>query len=231
MVQEAAARPAVLTGEKREDVGRSDRDTERQIERPEPLLEEDVEDSRREHAPHGASFDDERDTTGGLPHGPVFLTKGGAAVNRVYTRKVRRERGLIVIIAYKLVKGGLWLILAVVLMVLMRMGFDGELLGLAEALRHHALADLVVRAASRRALWTIVVALVADGAMSLLEGWALLHGRWWGPWLVVVATGSLLPFEVVALVKHVRPVRAALLAVNVVIVVYLARKAARERRT
>jgi uncharacterized membrane protein (DUF2068 family) len=147
---------------------------------------------------------------------------------------VRRERGLVVIIAYKLVKGALWLVIAVVLSVLIQMGLGGELLTFAEHLRHHAhawsldLAALVVRAANRRALWTIVVALVADGAFSLVEGWALLYGRWWGAWLVVVGTGSLVPFEVLALARHPHAVRAALLGVNVAILVYLARKAMRE---
>jgi uncharacterized membrane protein (DUF2068 family) len=148
---------------------------------------------------------------------------------------VRRERGLVVIIAYKLAKGGLWLILAPVILVLMRLGLGDRLVGLAEHLRHHAhawsleLAELVVRAASRRGLHTIVVALIADGAMSLLEGWALWHGHWWGPWLVVVATGSLLPFEVVAIVRKVHPIRVILLFVNLAIVAYLARKALRDR--
>jgi uncharacterized membrane protein (DUF2068 family) len=148
---------------------------------------------------------------------------------------VRRERALLLIIAYKLGKGGLWLVLAVVIAVGMRMGLEGRLLGLAVQLRHHSqawsleLAHLVVRAASKRGLWTIIVALVADGLLSLLEGWALLHGHWWGPWLVVVATGSLLPFEIVALIRHARPGRAVLFVVNAVIVVYLARKALRER--
>jgi uncharacterized membrane protein (DUF2068 family) len=149
---------------------------------------------------------------------------------------MKRERGLVVIIAYKLAKGCLWLVVAPTLAVLIQLGLGGELLGLANALRHHAhawsleLAELVVQAASRRALWTVVVALLADGSVSILEGWALLHGHWWGPWLVVGATGSLLPFEVVAFARYPHGVRAALLAVNVAIVVYLARKALRERR-
>jgi uncharacterized membrane protein (DUF2068 family) len=92
------------------------------------------------------------------------------------------------------------------------------------------LADLVVEASSRRALKTIVVALLADGSLTLVEGWALFHGHWWGPWLVVVATGALLPLEVVSLVRHPRIVRLLLLLVNVAIVVYLARTALRERR-
>jgi uncharacterized membrane protein (DUF2068 family) len=116
------------------------------------------------------------------------------------------------------------------------MGLGDRIHGLAEHLQHHAhawsleLARLLTRAASHRGLLTIVVALVADGIASLIEGWALLHGRWWGPWLVVVTTGSLLPFEIVALARHPHPVRFAVLCVNVVIVVYLARNAIGERR-
>jgi uncharacterized membrane protein (DUF2068 family) len=141
-----------------------------------------------------------------------------------------------VIIAYKLVKGGLWLVFAAVILASMHLGLGDRLLGVAAHLRHHSrawsldLAEIVVHAATRRGLWTITVALIADGALSLVEGWALVHGRWWGPWLVVVATGCPLPFEVVALVRRPHPVRTVLLVVNVAIVVYLAQKALREHR-
>jgi uncharacterized membrane protein (DUF2068 family) len=147
----------------------------------------------------------------------------------------RRERALVLIIAYKLGKGCLWLVFAAIIVASIRAGLGHRLLGLADHLRHHsgawslALADLVVRAASRRGLWTITVALLADGTMSLLEGWALLRGHWWGPWLVVLATGTPLPLEVRAFVRHPHAVRAALVVVNLAIVIYLARKAVRER--
>lgn len=149
---------------------------------------------------------------------------------------MRRDRGLRVIVAYKLTKGVLWLVFAAVLLVLMHMGLEDKLAGLAAALRHHAhawslaFARVVVTAGTRRGLWTLIVALLADGCVSLVEGWALLRGRWWGPWLVVVATGSLLPFEILALIRHLHPVRAVLFVANVVIVVYLARTALAERR-
>jgi uncharacterized membrane protein (DUF2068 family) len=149
---------------------------------------------------------------------------------------VRREKLLWLIIVYKLGKGALWLAFAAAIMVAIHFGLEDRMLGLAAELRHHArawsleLARLLVRAASRRGLWTITVALVADGSFSLVEGWALLHGHWWGPWVVVVGTGSLLPFEVVALARHLHTVRAALLVLNGLIVVYLARKALREGR-
>ncbi|MGH7436907.1 MAG: DUF2127 domain-containing protein, partial [Polyangiaceae bacterium] len=112
----------------------------------------------------------------------------------------KREAALSLIIGYKLVKGVTWLVLAVVILVLMHMGLEDSLLGLADHLRHHAnawslaLARLVVGAASRRGLAAILVALLADGCYSLVEGWALVHGRWWGPGLVVFGTGTLLPF-------------------------------------
>jgi uncharacterized membrane protein (DUF2068 family) len=149
---------------------------------------------------------------------------------------VPRERGVVLIIAYKIGKAAIWFVLAAVIAVMTGMGLGSDLLGLAAHLRHHAgawsleLADLVTRAATRRSLWTIVVALVADGLMSVLEGWALWHGHWWGPWLVVVATGSLLPFEVVSFLRRPHAVRAAVFVVNVTIVAYLARQALRERR-
>jgi uncharacterized membrane protein (DUF2068 family) len=149
---------------------------------------------------------------------------------------VPRERGLAIIIGYKLIKGGLWLVLAVTLLVLMQLGIGDEILGVAGHLRHHSgawslqLADLLVRASTRRGLWTLFVALIADGTLTLVEAWALIRGHWWGPWLVVVATASLLPFEVVALVRHPHVSRVLLFAVNLLIVGYLGRKAVREHR-
>lgn len=149
---------------------------------------------------------------------------------------VRRDRGVVLIIVYKAVKGGLWFVLATAIAVLVRLHLADHVAGAAEVLRLHArpwsieLANLLVRASSRHALWTLVIALYADGTVTLVEGWALFHGRWWGPWLVVVATGALLPFEVVSLVRHPHVVRAALLLVNAAIVVYLARVASHHAR-
>jgi len=148
----------------------------------------------------------------------------------------RRERGLTLIIAYKLVKGGLWLVLDLLLIGLGRIGLANRLSGFAEHLRHHAgawsleLADLIARAASLGGLWIIVIALAGDGLVSLIEGWALQRGRPWAAWLVVFTTGSLLPFEVVALVRRPSAVRVALVSANLAIVAYLTRKAFRERR-
>jgi uncharacterized membrane protein (DUF2068 family) len=149
---------------------------------------------------------------------------------------MHRERGVTLIIFYKFGKAGVWLILAGVIAVMTRMGLGAHLLALADHLRHHAgawsleLAELVTRAATGRGLWVVVVALVADAAVSLVEGWALWRGHAWGSWLVIGATGSLLPFEVVALLRHPHLVRLAVLVVNAAIVAYLVRKERREIR-
>jgi uncharacterized membrane protein (DUF2068 family) len=159
-----------------------------------------------------------------------------AALARPPASSVRRRRGLLLIVVYKLAKGVLWLVFAVVILVLMRFGLAGSLLGFAAHLRQHAgawsveLGKLVVSAASRRGLHVICVALVADGLGSLVEVWALVYGRWWGPWLVVVTTAALLPFEVVAFLRHRHAVRAAVFFANAAIAWYLARTAIRERR-
>jgi uncharacterized membrane protein (DUF2068 family) len=142
-----------------------------------------------------------------------------------------RARGLTIIIAYKLIKGVLWLTFAVVILVLMHFGLESRVLGFAVHLRHTAhawsiaLGNLIAHAANRRGIFAILVALTADGVVSLVEGWALVHGRWWGPWLVVVTTASLLPFEAFAFVRHRRAIRAAVFCGNAAIVWYLARTA------
>ena len=149
---------------------------------------------------------------------------------------MQREGGLKIIIAYKLGKGGLWVALGLLGAVLTHLGLGDHLLGLADHLRHHSrawsvwLARLLTSASTGHRLWAVVVALLADGALSLVEGWALLRGHWWGPWLVVAASGSLLPLELVELVRKPHLGRAILLLVNLVIVIYLVRKARSERR-
>ncbi|MGH7269997.1 MAG: hypothetical protein ACREJ3_06160, partial [Polyangiaceae bacterium] len=85
---------------------------------------------------------------------------------------MRRDRGVTVIIAYKLIKGGLWLIFGTVLAVSIRMGLSDRIAGLADQLRLHArpwsleLARVAMKASSRRALWTVTVALFADGGLT-----------------------------------------------------------------
>lgn len=150
---------------------------------------------------------------------------------------MKRPVGLEAIIVYKLVKavaeaglGGaaLWLVLR---------GAEAGAATLAEVLLEHftgawalRAATLVVRAATSTHVKFVAAASFADAALSAVEGLSLRAGRWWAPWLVVIATGSLLPWEVWEILRRPTWSRALLLAVNMAVVVYLLRGVAREHR-
>jgi uncharacterized membrane protein (DUF2068 family) len=93
------------------------------------------------------------------------------------------------------------------------------------------LTDLLVRAAVPHYVELAILALLLDGVLTLCEGWALYRRFTWAPWLVVIATGSLLPFEMLELVRRLRTGRLLTLFANLAIVTYLGVRAAREVRT
>jgi uncharacterized membrane protein (DUF2068 family) len=141
------------------------------------------------------------------------------------------------IVLYKLLKCAAQIALGVVLFGLVLTGHAGALQSLAELLRHHAsqawalrAASFLMRVATPRHVELTALALALDGVLSGVEGWALHTRRWWAEWLVVIASGSLLPYELFELVRHLRAGRALVLVVNAVIVVYLARRAWRRGR-
>jgi len=147
------------------------------------------------------------------------------------------EAALRLIILYKLAKAALALCFAVVLWGLVVEGQTDRLLDMVAAFRHHLtaawsleLVDALVSAADRHHIEFFAAAVTLDGALTLVEWYALHTGRPWGEWLVVIATGSLIPFELVAIVRHKRVGRVVLMILNVAIVVYLARRALAKHR-
>jgi uncharacterized membrane protein (DUF2068 family) len=58
-------------------------------------------------------------------------------------------------------------------------------------------------------------------ALFLTEGTDLLFRKRWAEWLTIVATSSLMPFEVYELVKELTVVRLLALLVNAAVVLYL----------
>jgi len=129
--------------------------------------------------------------------------------------------GLTLIVGYKIVKGILELIVGGMLLML---GSGG----LAEEIRRHlteawsvVLAERLIDASTAQHVLVIVAAVAMDGAVTLIEGWAL-HRRYpWSGWLVAGTTSIFLPFEVIMLIRHPSAGRALLLLLNVLIVVYL----------
>jgi len=141
------------------------------------------------------------------------------------------------IVLYKAVKSAAALAAGVILLVLLPFGLPGWLDHLAERLRHHFvqawtvhLADWLVRHVSRHRIELSIAALFIDGTLTGVEGWSLKRRFWWGPWLVVVASGSLLPFEIYAWSHHPHLGRAVLFVVNLAIVLFLAHHAWRQHR-
>ncbi|MBS2022051.1 MAG: DUF2127 domain-containing protein [Deltaproteobacteria bacterium] len=141
------------------------------------------------------------------------------------------------IIVYKAAKSALQLLAGLGMILALLIGVERQLHALEVALRQHftegwsaRLALVLAHYANVKTLRIGVLAITVDGVLSGVEAWALHHRRWWGPWLVVVASGSLIPVELYEVVRHPHVGRVLLLALNGVVVTYLARRALREHR-
>jgi uncharacterized membrane protein (DUF2068 family) len=154
-----------------------------------------------------------------------------------HAERAKKAAGIRVITAYKLTKGAVQIAGAIALSIFIATGHGHSLHDVATKIRNHAtgawsmaLSDFIVSAVEPRHLWILVGALACDGLLSTIEGVALQRGKWWGPWLIVVATSALVPFELVALFHGVHAGRLVALIVNAIIVWYLVRRTLREHR-
>lgn len=118
-------------------------------------------------------------------------------------------------------------------LILGSVGLAEKLTAIARVIRHHAteawsiaLAERLIYASTAHNVFIVAVAVIVDGIVTLVEGWAL-HGRYrWSRWLVVATTSSLLPFELVTLVRHPSAGRVMLVLVNALILLYLIQRRA-----
>ena len=143
--------------------------------------------------------------------------------------------GLRLIIGYKIGKGIVQAALALALPILMRLGVTTRVVARIARFAEHVVHGWTAVLARRVALWltpnhlTLVsVALGLDALVSGFEAWALHRRFRWAPWLVVIAGSSLIPFEIVELVRRLRVGRAVILVLNLAIIGYLIRRARRE---
>ena len=81
-----------------------------------------------------------------------------------------------------------------------------------------------VDAVEGRALHELAWVALAFGALHGAEGVGLWLRRRWSEYLCLVSTGALLPMEIHELVSEPTPVHALVLAANVAVLVYLARR-------
>jgi uncharacterized membrane protein (DUF2068 family) len=149
-----------------------------------------------------------------------------------------RAAALRAIIAYKTLKASAQLGLATLMLCLWPFGLEDRVESAARMLHQHAtqtwarhLSGFLLRHATERALELLVLALAVDGALTAFEAFSLRRGYAWGPWLVVVATSLLLPFELFDLFEAPHLSRLVILLVNAAIAGYLARSALRHRET
>jgi uncharacterized membrane protein (DUF2068 family) len=156
-----------------------------------------------------------------------------------YVLRVRTPpTGLRLIITYKFTKAVLQVAAAVLLFYGAAHGLNARLAEFAEKLREHAVhawsnvfaAALLRFTHSKHSLTWTAYALLADAVLSSIEGWALSRSYTWGEWLVVVTTAALIPFEIRALMRHLRVGRVILFVLNVTIVAYLIVNIRRRRR-
>lgn len=150
---------------------------------------------------------------------------------------MRRAAGLEAIIVYKLAKAVGEAGLGAVAVWLVVRGAEAGAASLAEMVLEHftggwalKVATALVRAGTSMHVKLIAVAAFGDALLSAVEGLALRAAKWWAPWLVVVATGSLLPWELWEMLRKPAWLRALILIVNVAVVVYLLRDVVREHR-
>ena len=150
---------------------------------------------------------------------------------------VKRPLGLEAIIDYKLTKAVVELILGLLLVIGLVRGAEAMSATFAQVILDHAsgawalrVATIIVLTGTSGHVKIAAAVAIADSVLSAVEGLALRAGRWWAPWLVVIATGSLIPVEIWEIIRKPKPVRGAILIINWAILVYLLRIALREHR-
>jgi uncharacterized membrane protein (DUF2068 family) len=138
--------------------------------------------------------------------------------------------GVHLIVLYKAIKAVAEVALSLVLVVLAATGELATLRELSIQLREHFASRWSLMAGramtalfSERGVHLLQIGLALDGVLSAFEGWSLWRGRRWGRWVVVIATATPLPLEVVEIARSHRPSRAFLALLNVAVVAYLAR--------
>jgi uncharacterized membrane protein (DUF2068 family) len=139
---------------------------------------------------------------------------------------VTRDRGLVAIASFKLVKGALVVALGVGALKLLDPAAAARLKLWLSHLSLQSGQQFVERTLSFVSKLTghaevISVGAIVYGSLFLVEGIGLWRGKRWAEWLTVIATSVFIPFEIYELVKKVDVTRILALVVNVAVVVYL----------
>jgi uncharacterized membrane protein (DUF2068 family) len=138
------------------------------------------------------------------------------------------EAGLRLVATFELIKGVFAMLVAAVLLIFLK----GDL----PTTVRHALDHLRMspRAGLGRAAVHVATQLAALPSLALLglaalyaaargiEGYGLWHGRAWAEWFGIASGAVYVPFELATAVRHPTVVHVSLLALNILVVAYLA---------
>jgi len=149
---------------------------------------------------------------------------------------IQRPRALQIIAVFKLLKAICLLLVAAAAFALIRsVRLDALAEWIASLPIQHGhrllvrLLDTLLQLGPRKFV-AIGTAACVYASLFLVEGWGLWNGKRWAEYLTVIATTSLIPFELWEIVHRVTLLKVCALTVNMVIVWYLIRLLRQEKR-
>jgi uncharacterized membrane protein (DUF2068 family) len=151
------------------------------------------------------------------------------------TKAAEGGTALLLIAIFKLIKGILLLAVGVGAVKLLHRDLAETVTHWAHVLRvdpeNRHIHDLIARVfrVTPKQLRELSVGTFIYASLFLTEGTGLLLRKRWAEYLTIITTGGLIPLEVYEISRHITATNVAVLAINVVIVVYLVIRVRRNR--
>src|SRR6266851_2205137 len=151
--------------------------------------------------------------------------------------KIKGSRGLLLIAAFKLIKGLGLLALGIGALRLLHKDVAAEITQWLDALRvdpHNRYIQKLIEKLGMvddRKLKALSVGTFFYSALFLTEGIGLSLRKRWAEYVTIISTASLLPLEIYEIVKHVNAPKIVVLLANIAVIVYLVIEVRRTRNT
>jgi uncharacterized membrane protein (DUF2068 family) len=152
-------------------------------------------------------------------------------------QKTKGSRGLLLVAAYKLIKGVALLALGIGALRLLHRDVAAEAARWIDLLRidpqNHYIQSMLARIAKvdARKLKELSIGTFLYSAVFLTEGAGLALRKRWAEYLTILTTASLLPLEIYEIAKRFSTARIFVLLVNIAVVVYLVYEVRRTRNS
>jgi uncharacterized membrane protein (DUF2068 family) len=149
--------------------------------------------------------------------------------------KTKGSRGLLLVAAYKLIKGVALLALGIGALRLLHRDLAAEAARWIDLLRidpqNHYIQSLLARIAKvdARKLKELSIGTFLYSGVFLTEGVGLALRKRWAEYLTILTTASLLPLEIYEIARRFNVAKIVILLVNIAVVVYLVNEVRRTR--